>query len=116
MPNRNDQLFKGQQTWPKAFTANGSLSKNDTYTCCTNLGAAGTVTITLPQAAPGDGPFYFFVAAGTKTLSVKPALADAIRGKAANATISSSTLASFLKLQCIVAGTWEIEVNVGTWV
>lgn len=113
--DRNQTLFKGSQTWPKAFTANGSVSNNDTYQCSTNLGASGTVTITLPKALAGAGPFYFFVAASGKTLSVKPALGDNIRGKAANATISSSTLASLLKLQCIVAGTWEIEVNVGTW-
>lgn len=115
MPVRNDQPYKGFQTWPKAFTSNGALSGNDTYQASTNLGATGTVTVTLPKAQPGAGPFYFFVATGGKTLNAQPATGDAIRGKAANAAISSSTLASLLKVTCIVAGTWEIEVNVGTW-
>lgn len=113
--DRNQGLFKGQQTWPRAFTADGSVSNNDTYTCATNLGATGTVTVTLPQAKPGNGPFYFFVATGGKTLNAKPALGDNIRGKAVNTAIASSTLASFLKLQCIITGTWETEINVGTW-
>lgn len=116
MPDRNNNLFKGQQTWPKAFTANGSLSNNDTYTVCTNQGATGPVTVTLPKAYAASGPFYFFVAAGGKTLSAKPALGDSIRGKAVNTAISSNTLASLLKLQCVLPGTWELEVNVGTWI
>jgi hypothetical protein len=113
--DRQQALFKGQQTWPRAFTANGSLSGNDTYTACTNLGAAGTVTITLPKAQAGAGPFYFFVATNTKTINVMPALGDAIRGKAINTAYSNSTLGSLLKVTCIVAGTWEIEINVGAW-
>jgi hypothetical protein len=113
--DRQQTLFKGSQTWPKAFTANGKVSNNDAYQASTNLGATGTVTVTLPKATAGAGPFYFFIATGGKTMNVQPATGDAIRGKAVNTAISNSTLASLLKLTCIVAGTWEIETNVGSW-
>jgi hypothetical protein len=113
--DRQQTLFKGAQTWPKAFTANGNVSNNDTYQASTNLGATGTITLKLPKANAGSGPFYFFIAASGKTMNVQPATGDNIRGKAVNTAIANSTLAALLKLTCIVAGTWEIEVNVGSW-
>ena len=107
--------LKAAQVVAKAYTANGALRAIDANRAATNAGATGTVTVTLPKAQAGSGPFYFFVATGGKTLTVAPATGDAIRGKAANATYSNSTLASLFKLICIVSGTWEIEINVGAW-
>ena len=107
--------LKSAQLGPKAFTASAKLRAIDAERVATNAGATGTITLTLPKAQPGFGPFYFFVATGGKTLTVAPATGDAIRGKAANATYSNSTLASLFKLICIVSGTWEIEINVGAW-
>jgi hypothetical protein len=111
MAVRFNTNIKQWQVLPKAYSANFSLTGNDSEQASTNLGATGNITGTLPQALPGR-EYYFFVASG-HTLTVSPRSTDSIRGKGAGATYAYGTIGGLLKLVCIVQGTWEIEVNIG---
>jgi hypothetical protein len=114
MPIRNDTNIKQWQITPKGYSANFSLTGNDSRQASTNLGSAGAITGTLPKAIPGR-EYRFFVAVA-HTLTVAPRSADSIRGKGAGASYAYGTIGGLLSLVCIVQGTWEIEINIGPFV
>lgn len=103
--------LKQWQITPKAYSANATLTGTDSGLCATNLGAAGNITFTLPQALP-NREFRFFVAAA-HTVTVTPQSADLIRGKTAGQSYAAGTVGYYIHLVCVVKGAWELEFNIG---
>ena len=58
--------------------------------------------------------FRFHVLAAYR-LRVNPNGTEVLRGKAAGAYRYSDTIGDFLWVKCIVAGTWEMTLESGTW-
>jgi len=61
----------------EAFTADATLDRNDSPKVCTNVGATGTVVLTLPQNAKG-GEVFKFTRVAAQALRVDPGAAGAI--------------------------------------
>lgn len=114
MANRNNPNLKQVQIVPKAKSASFSVTGIESGCCFTNLGATGNIVGTLPKAAPSL-EYRFFVAA-THTLTITPRSTDSIRGKGAGASYAYGTIGGLIHLVCIVAGTWEIETNIGPFI
>lgn len=108
---RNVQLFQRNQFAIRPVSANSSLTGSDSWICVTNTGATGAVTVSLPQAVAGRGPYYFFVTTAGKTLSAKPALGDTIRGYAVNQAVAMTNTGILLQFLCVVNGTWETIIS-----
>lgn len=111
MTQRYDVNLKTSLVTPKSRSASYSAKGAESGTSFNNLGATGTVTITLPEAKPNSNFWYLVLAA--QTLNATPQATDIIRGKTAGTAYSSATIGKLLWLVCHVKGTWEIAVNTG---
>jgi hypothetical protein len=107
---------------PYARTSSYKISNLDVGTAFNNSGATGNIVLTLPKAgnsaqtsAGGPGSEFIFLVASAHTITVTPVTGDTIRGKAASASATNSTVGSLLWLVCIVPGYWEPIVNNGAW-
>lgn len=66
----------GEATLIEAHTANDTLTANETGTTHTNLGAAGTIAITLPVSPP-TGTWFRFIVETAQILQIEPGAAQA---------------------------------------
>jgi hypothetical protein len=85
----------------------------------TNLGAAGAATFVLPTAVPGiEFNFAVKVAqqlridpAGNETIELPSTAAQGAAGK----YLWADAIGEFIRIRCIVAGTWSVVSSGGTW-
>jgi hypothetical protein len=85
----------------------------------TNLGAAGAAVFALPAAVPGlEFNFAVKVAQqlridpnGTETIELPSTAAQGAAGK----YLWADAIGEFVRLRCLVAGTWSVVAAAGTW-
>ena len=101
-------------------TANKTLKTTQTGITVTNLGAAGEVSITLPQNTLGiSGLSYTFFVAAAQTFNVLSGAAGAfyINGAkgADSATLTSATIGDAMTVTSDGNGDWIVEASAGQW-
>jgi hypothetical protein len=100
----------------EAHTADDTLTVAESGSVHTNLGASGTVTLTLPASAPAGTVFSFAVQAAQQ-LRIDPGTA-AIRddsGQTADKCKSANTIGASLTVIAESAGNWATIAKNGTW-
>ena len=100
------------------LTADRQLSIKQSGSVHTNLGAAGAVTVTLPQNAR-KGDFFDFVVMAAQELRVAPGAAGAVYINGAKQTddkyITADDEAESVRLTADGNGDWAASNVVGTW-
>ncbi len=100
----------------EAHTSNDTLTTAESGTVHTNLGATGTVTLTLPASAPAGTVFTFAVQA-TQQLRIEPGTAT-IRddsGQAAGKYKVADAIGECLSIVADSNGDWVTIAKNGTW-
>jgi hypothetical protein len=100
----------------EAHTANDTLSVSESGSVHTNLGAAGTLTLTLPAGAT-EGTEFTFAVQTAYELRVDPGAAT-IRddsGQTPDRYTSASTIGASLTLVADSNGDWATIAKNGTW-
>ena len=116
MSTLNGRALRGVE----AKTANYSVvAQNDNGKTFTTAGASGTVTFALPPATVGQ--WYRFKVKATQELRIDPngtetiALPSSGAQQAAGAYIVADANGEGVEIECVVAGTWEVNSYTGTW-
>jgi len=118
-----DQNFGGYKTIGVALTiehhiADDTLTKEETGSIHTNLGAGGTITLTLPQDARA-GDYFQFVAMVAQQLRIDPGAAGGIYVNGAKQTddkyIWADSEGESITLVADGNGDWASLYGVGTW-
>jgi hypothetical protein len=100
-------------------TAGATLTANDSGTTHTNTGAGAAIVMALPAATVGLN-FWFYVNAaqelridpnGTQTIALPSTGAQSSAG----AYITADAVGEWVRIVCIVAGTWSVMGYAGTW-
>jgi hypothetical protein len=100
----------------EAHTADRTLAAAESGSIHTNLGAAGTITLTLPEAA-AEGSEFGFAVQEARELRVDPG-ATAIRdssGQTAGKYKSAAAIGASLTLVADSNGDWVTIAKTGTW-
>jgi len=100
----------------EAHTTDDTLMAAESGSVHSNLGATGTVTLTLPASAP-EGTVFSFAVQAAQELRVDPGTA-AIRddsGQTANKYKSANAIGECLKLVADSNGDWATISKNGTW-
>ena len=100
----------------EAHTANNTLTADESDIIHTNLGAAGTVTLTLPASAP-EGTIFTFAVQAVQELRVDPGSAT-IRddsGLTADKYKVADAIGECLTLVADSNGDWATIAKHGTW-
>jgi len=100
----------------EAHTSDDTLTTAESGSVHSNLGATGTVTLTLPASAPAGTVFSFAVQAAYE-LHIDPGTAT-IRddsGQAADKYKSANAIGATLSLAADSAGDWATIAKNGTW-
>jgi len=100
----------------EAHTANDTLSADESGSIHTNLGASGTVTLTLPASAP-EGTVFTFAVQAAQELRVDPGAAT-IRddsGLTADKYKVADAIGECLALVADSNGDWATIAKHGTW-
>ena len=100
----------------EAHTSGDTLTATESGSVHTNLGAGGTVTLTLPASAPAGTIFYFAVQAAQE-LRVDPGTAT-IRddsGQTADKYKTANAIGECLTLVADSNGDWNTIAKNGTW-
>jgi len=100
----------------EAHTADDTLTAAESGSVHSNLGATGTVTLTLPDSAPA-GTVYSFAVQAAQQLRIDPGTA-AIRddsGQTADKYKSANTIGASLTVVADSAGDWATIAKNGTW-
>jgi len=106
----------GEKKTIEAHTADDQLTEAESGSVHTNLGATGTVTLTLPESACAGTEFTFAVQAAQE-LRVDPGTA-AIRddsGQTAGKYKSADAIGECLRLVADSNGNWATTAKQGTW-
>ena len=112
---RVNWLLSGKKTI-EAHTASDTLKENEAGSVHTNLGATGTITLTLPSS-PAKGIFFHFAVQAAKELRIDPGAAT-IRddsGQTADKYKTCSTIGECITLIADENGDWETISKYGTW-
>ena len=108
----------GQMAVIEHHTALDTLTKEESGSIHTNLGAAGAFALTLPQDARA-GDHFFFVVMAAQELRIDPGAAGAIyingAKQADDKYISADDEAESVELVCDGNGDWVAIGAVGTW-
>lgn len=99
-------------------TTNDTLTAADSgRTYVTSSGTVSAVVITVPTAVPGM--VFPFITGTTHALYILPQSTDTINyaSLAAGSSIFNSTAAKgdSIKLICVIANIWDVEISNGTW-
>ena len=100
------------------YTADATLTRAQSGQRCTNLGATGVVTLTLPQDAI-RGDYFDMTVLAAYELRAQPGAAGAVYingAKQADAKyISADDEAESVRLTSLGNGDWAASWAVGTW-
>jgi hypothetical protein len=102
--------FRANMMVPQSVSASTSLTHGDCYKAWTPTSGAGLITLTLPGAVPGAGPFYFAPIFNKVTIAIQSG--DVIIGRTTGASLTADA-GSWIGFYCNVAGTWEIVEEFG---
>lgn len=95
-----------------ARTSNLTLTLAQSGSTYSNAGAAGTVTLTLPQATPG---LYFrAIRIAAFSFRLDPFTGQTIRGGGGGKYLQLDAVGDIVWLECLTAGSWEIMSSRGT--
>lgn len=102
----------------EAFTGNDTLTEAESGKTCTNEGAAGAVTLTLPAAAAGLK--FTFIVVANQTLTIQLPGTDVAQvnatGSSAGGTVFAATKGRSISFECVSAsGGWYCTSQIGTW-
>jgi hypothetical protein len=100
----------------EAHTANDTLTEGESDSVHTNLGAGGTITLTLPASAP-QGTVFTFAVQAAQELRVDPGTAT-IRddsGQTADKYKTANAIGECLTLIADSNGDWATIAKHGTW-
>jgi len=100
----------------ESHTTDDTLKENESGSIHTNLGATGTVTLTLPTS-PTKGTHYFFAVQAAQELRVDPGAAT-IRGdsgQTADKYKTANAIGECIHLVADSNGDWETISKHGTW-
>jgi hypothetical protein len=110
-----DAVIHGQF---EAFTADDTLTEAESNKVCSNLGATGTVVLTLPQSVTAGVKFYFVVMAAY-ALRIDPGAAGAIYINGAKQTDDKYVWADAINESVMMVsdgnGDWVCLFPYGTW-
>jgi len=98
-------------------TANYSVLAADTFTEFDNIGAAGTVTFTLPTPAVGL-VFGFAVMAAYNLIIQAPGGSFVYMGtvpSSSGGSLTSSSVGSYVYFKCRSSTVWVVQTVSGTW-
>lgn len=103
----------------EAHTADDTLTTAESGTTHTNTGASGTITLTLPAATLGLNYTAHVGAAqqlrldpnGSETIGLPSTGVQGAAGK----YLVADAVGEWVKLKCVIAGTWTPEGYAGTW-
>jgi len=100
----------------EAHAANDVLAAAQSGSVHTNLGATGTVTLTLPETAPAGTEFTFAVQAACE-LRVEPGAAAILdsSGQTAGKYKAASSIGASLTVITDSNGDWAVTAKTGTW-
>lgn len=116
--------------WRRTYTASGTLTRGMSGMQIDNLGATGTVTLTLPTMQDSDdekpGIKYGFYVGAAQTLEIVPANNMTLRigssvSTAGTGKVSSNTLGNYIEIECIDGSNgvdstkWVTKSHEGTW-
>ena len=110
--------YKGQREDVLVVTADYTVQPH-LYECgnFSNRGAAGAVTVTLPEALPGRE--HTFHVETAQNFVVNPHGTDEIWDTAAvafaNDTVSNTVIGSSVTFECITTGFWNVRKHIGVW-
>lgn len=103
--------------WIVPKTANYTVVVSDSGKHFNNVGAAGSVTFTLPTGAAGMQ--YTFEVDATQTITIQAGGSDTIRNgtvvSAAGGTMTANANGCIVHLVCTKANTWKVKSIIGTW-
>jgi len=110
-----DSVLHGQF---QAHIADDTLTEAESNKVHSNLGASGTVVLTLPQSVTA-GVKYYFVVMAAFAFRIDPGAAGAIYINGAKQTdnmyISSSTINDSVMVVSAGTGDWCVLLKSGTW-
>lgn len=86
--------------------ATHAITGTDSGKIFINTGATGSITYTLPKAAPGLS--YRFVESTAHNIVITPVSTDAFRGTSAGVSKTLSGLGQNFLITCAVVGFWEL--------
>ena len=107
MVDRAPTLLKQWQSHPRTKKESYSVVGEDSNSCFDNNGAAGNITLTLPRAKTGLGPYRFLVATA-HNIVMQPGSADNFRGLGAGVAVTLTVAGQLREIFCNVTGVWEI--------
>ena len=113
MSTANTPALKQAFWWPKNSTTSRVLTGTDSGVAWTNTNATASVTFTLPKAAVGltavvSGLAFQFLVAAAHSVVITPKTGDTIRGLAASAPLTLTSVGQFVQLECVTANFWEV--------
>ncbi len=103
----------------EAKTADYTVTPADIGKTFTNEGATTAVTFGLPAATVGL--WYRFSVQAAQELRIDPdgtetiALPSTGAQSAAGKYITANADGEFVEIQCVVAGSWQVNAYIGTW-
>lgn len=107
MSNQHNYPLIGQAfLGVKILGASASLSGTDSGKAFVNTPATGSITITLPKAAPGDR--FIFVETVAHNMVITPLSVDTIRGSSMGTATTLNGLGQKLLLTCVTPLFWEL--------
>lgn len=119
-PTLSAPVITGAVQPMEAFTADDTLTVAESGKLCTNVGAGGTVILTLPPAT-GSGVWFDFGVMATQTLTLEPNDADdqiffsASVTTAGTGTLSVGTIGRACRIVDVAANKWLATAQVGAW-
>ena len=103
----------------EAHTSGDTLTAAESGSTHTNTGASGAITIVLPAATVGQ--WYCFHVGAAQELRLDPNGSETISlpstgvQGAAGKYLVADAVGEWVKLKCVIAGTWTAEGYAGTW-
>lgn len=102
----------------EAFTAGDTLTTAESGKICTNTGAAGAVTLTLP-AATGSGVYFMGYCTVAQNIVFDAAGTDVIQNNAsastAGGTATAGAVGRGIMLVDVSSGVWGVAYTIGAW-
>lgn len=102
----------------EAFTSGDTLTTAESGKVCTNTGASGAVTLTLP-AATGSGVYFFGYCTVAQNLVFDAAGTDVIQNNASASSAGGTLTAGAIGRGCLIAdvasGVWGVLNTIGAW-
>jgi hypothetical protein len=100
----------------ESHTSNGTLTSAESGSIHSNLGAAATITLTLPTSAP-VGTVFGFVVQAAQEFRIDPGAATILddSGQTAGKYKSADAVGECLTLVADANGDWAVVAKSGTW-